>query len=272
MSKISAVTVTYNEERNVERCLRSVQWTDEIIVVDAFSTDSTVEISRRLNAKVIQRPWSGFASQKQYAMQAATNEWVLLLDADEEVPHELRKEIEGLLAMQSDVAGYEITRKSFFLGQWMKHGGWFPDYHLLLFKKSAAAMSHRPVHEGVEVTGTVGRLQSVLHHYTYHSLAQYVAKMNDYTSLDVPNKLDDTGGRRVRWYNLIVNPLSVFVRMFFALRGFKDGFRGFLLAVYSSLSKLLLYAKVWEYQTATIRNVEPPPVTQEALNSMKRLY
>ena len=117
----------------------------------------------------------------------------------------------------------------------------------------------------------VGRLQNPLNHYTYYSLSQYLAKLNDYTSLDVMNRLNEKQQGRVRWYNFIINPLSVFVRMFFVLTGFRDGFRGLLLAVYSSFYKLLLFAKVWEYQTAAQRSQELPPVTSDALNSIKRL-
>lgn len=270
MEKISVVVVTFNEELNIERCLGGVQWADEIVVVDAFSTDTTAEICRRMKAKVLQRKWEGFAAQKQFALSSASHEWVLLLDADEELMPEVRTEIERVLSQQPECAGYEIGRKSFFLGQWMKHGGWYPDIQLRLVRKSFASVSQRPVHEGLEVKGKVGRLQGALHHYSYHSLRQYIAKTNDYTSLDVMNKLGLTNRRRVRWYNLIINPTSVFVRMFFALRGFNDGFRGFLLAVYSSIYKLLLYAKTWEYQTYAIRNTEVPPVTDEALNSIKR--
>ena len=270
MQKISVVIVTFNEELNIERCLGSVQWADEIIVVDAFSTDTTAKICRRMKAKVLLRKWEGFAAQKQFALSATSHEWVLLLDADEEVTPEVGTEIERVLSQQPECAGYEIGRKSYFLGQWMKHGGWYPDIQLRLVLKSLASVSQRPVHEGLEVKGRIGRLHGALHHYSYHSLRQYIAKTNDYTSLDVMNKLGLTNRRRVRWYNLIINPTSVFVRMFFALRGFNDGFRGFLLAVYSSIYKLLLYAKTWEYQTYAIRNTEPPPVTDEALNSIKR--
>jgi len=204
-------------------------------------------------------------------LSMASYEWVLLVDADEEAPTELREEIERLISTQPEFNGYEIARKSFFLGQWMKHGGWYPGYQLRLFVRSKAFIPQRPVHEGVEVAGPTGKLNNPLNHYTYHSLFQYLAKLNDYTSLDVMNRLNENHQGLVRWYNFIINPISVFVRMFFALTGFRDGFRGFLLAVYSSFYKLLLLAKVWEYQTAAQRGQEPPPVTSDALNAIKRL-
>jgi glycosyltransferase involved in cell wall biosynthesis len=271
MQKLSVIIVTLNEERNIERCLRSVQWADEIIVVDAFSTDRTVELCRRLNANVIQRSWEGYAPQKQFALSIASRAWVLLVDADEEVPPELHREIESVISMQHNCNGYEIARKSFFLGQWMKHGGWYPGYQLRLFLKATASIPQRPVHEGVEVQGTVGKLRNPLNHFTYYSLSQYLAKLNDYTSLDVMNRLNNKRHRTVRWFNFIINPFSVFVRMYFVLTGFKDGFRGLLLAIYSSFYKLLLLAKVWEYETAAQRGQQPPSVTSETLNSIKRL-
>ncbi|HTY11040.1 MAG TPA: glycosyltransferase family 2 protein [Bacteroidota bacterium] len=271
MQRISVVVVTFNEERNIERCLASVQWADEIIVVDAFSTDRTLEICRRLKATVVQREWQGYAPQKQFAISSASHEWVLLVDADEEVPEELRREIEETLHSQQRHTGFRIARKSFFLGQWMRYGGWFPGYQLRLFLGSKASIPQRAVHEGVEVAGPVGTLRAPLNHFTYYSLAQYLSKLNDYTSLDVTNRLNEKGDRSVHWFNFILNPFSVFVRMFIVLGGFRDGFRGFLLAVYSSFYKLVLLGKVWEFQAARARGAELPPVSSESLNSIKRL-
>ncbi len=153
----------------------------------------------------------------------------------------------------------------------MQHGGWYPGYQLRLFLKAKASIPQRPVHEGVEVQGTVGKMQNPLNHYTYYSLSQYLAKLNDYTSLDVMNRMNDRRHHRVRWFNFIVNPLAVFIRMFFVLTGFRDGFRGLLLAVYSSFYKLLLLAKVWEYETAAQQDQQLPPVTSDVLSSLKRL-
>ena len=269
MEKLSVVVITLNEERNIERSLRSVQWADEIVVVDAFSVDRTVEICKKLNARVIQRKWEGFAAQKQFAVSAASHSWVFVLDADEELSPELGGELRSTLASHALADGYRVNRKSFFLGQWMRYGGWFPDGQIRLFRRSAGHISQRPVHEGVEVKGTVGLLANPLYHYTYHSIEQYLSKLNTYTSLDVSNKLLETPGN-VRWYNFFLNPVSVFLRMYVALGGFRDGFRGFLLAVYSSLYKLLLYAKLWEYQNASLLGRPTPPVSAEALSSFRQ--
>lgn len=266
MARISVIIITLNEERNVERCLRSVLWADEVVVVDAMSGDRTVEISRSLGATVVHRRWEGFGKQKAFALSCAHGEWVLALDADEVVPAELREEICSAVAEQRGDDGYRIARKSFFLGKWIQHGGWYPGYQLRLFKRELAHVYDRPVHEGFEVAGRVGTLQGALMHYTYRSLSQYLEKLNDYTSLDVMSKVGG-GTRRFRPYHFIINPVSAFLRMFVSLRGFRDGFHGFLLACYSAFSVLVLYAKCWEYQ----RTPDEPPVTPERVALLKRL-
>ncbi|MHB1051281.1 MAG: glycosyltransferase family 2 protein [Bacteroidota bacterium] len=266
---ISVCIITKNEEANIARCVRSVQWADEIIVVDAESTDRTGVIARENGARVIERRWEGFAKQKEFAVLQASSEWVLSLDADEEVSDELEKEIREVLSAGTSYDGFEIARKSYFLGQWMRHGGWYPGYQLRLFRKSKTRMNHRPVHEGFMVDGRVGRLSSDINHYTYTSLHQYIDKMNDYSSLDVMNKISSQ--KIIRWYNFILNPLSAFLRMYISLQGFRDGLYGFFLAWYSALHVLVIYAKCWEYQIAQKNGTPLPPVTGEDLTELKRL-
>ncbi|MFA6457661.1 MAG: glycosyltransferase family 2 protein [Bacteroidota bacterium] len=266
---LSVVIITKNEETNIERCLKSVQWADEIIVVDAESTDRTVSIAESLRARVIVRPWDGFAKQKEFAMHQASNEWVFSLDADEEVTEELQKEILVTIAQPESLNGYEVPRKSFFLGKWIQYGGWYPGYQLRLFRKSKTRMNHRPVHEGFLIEGMIGMLTADLNHYTYSSLHQYIEKMNDYSSLDVLNKL--SWGRTVRWYNFIVNPISVFLRMFVSLKGYKDGFHGYLLAYYSAVHSLAIFAKCWEYQSAQKHGTGLPPVVPADIARLKNL-
>ncbi|MFA6467389.1 MAG: glycosyltransferase family 2 protein [Bacteroidota bacterium] len=264
---LSVVIITKNEEANIERCLKSVQWADEFIVVDAESTDKTVRIAESLHARVIIRPWEGFAKQKEFAMHQSSNEWVLSLDADEEVTEELQKEIRAVITLPESLNGYEIPRKSFFLGKWIRYGGWYPGYQLRLFRKSKTRMNHRPVHEGFLIEGLIGVLKSDLNHYTYNSLHQYIEKMNDYSSLDVLNKL--SSGRTVHWYNFILNPLSVFLRMFISLKGYKDGFYGYILAYYSAIHSLAIFAKCWEYQSAQQHGTALPPVSASDIAGIK---
>jgi len=265
---ISVIIITKNEEKNIERCLKSVQWANEIIVIDADSTDQTVKIAKSLKAKVIVKQWEGFAKQKEFAMNLAGNEWIFSIDADEEVTGELKEEILQTIKLPHALNGYEVPRKSFFLDRWIKNGGWYPGLQLRLFKKSKTRMNHRPVHEGFLVEGLMGVLKADLNHYTYNSLHQYIEKMNDYSSLDVMNKIGS--GRIIRWYHFILNPLSVFLRMFVSLHGYKDGMVGFLLAFYSALHSLSIYSKTWEYQTAQRRGGEIPPVSAETIAAFKR--
>lgn len=265
---ISVVVITKNEEQNIVRCLQSVQWADEVIVVDAESTDRTQELARPLRAKVIVKPWAGFAVQKEFAVAQATHDWVFSIDADEEVTPELKEEMLRVTASTDALNGYEVPRKSFFLGRWIANGGWYPGYQLRLFRKSTARMNHRPVHEGFLIDGSTGRLTADLNHYTYHSIHQYIAKMNDYSSLDVRNKI--SGGRRVEWHNFLLNPLSVFLRMYVSLGGWRDGMHGFLLAFYSALHALAIFAKCWEYQQAERNGATLPPVSPEAVAAMKQ--
>ncbi|MFZ4621482.1 MAG: glycosyltransferase family 2 protein [Bacteroidota bacterium] len=266
---ISVTIITKNEEANIERCLKSVQWANEIIVVDAESTDKTVEIARRLNATVIVKKWEGFSIQKEFAMQQTKHEWVFSIDADEEVTPELQNEILETISKNDALNGYEVPRKSFFLGKFIRYGGWYPGYQRRLLRKSKSTMNHRPVHEGFLVEGKIGIFRSDLNHYTYSSLHQYLEKMNDYSSLDVMNKLSN--GRTIRWYNFIINPLSFFLRMFVSQKGYKDGFHGFLIAYYSALHSLTIFAKSWEYQTALRTNSSIPPVTPESIAHLKSI-
>ena len=268
--KLSVIIITKNEERNISRCLESVRWADEIIVVDDHSDDKTREICAQAGALVITREWDGFSRQKEFALLQASHPWVLSLDADEVVTTELHEEIQKILASPGEVSGYRIPRKSYFLGRWMRYGGWYPGYQLRLFKKENVYMNHRPVHEGFEVDGKVGTLASDIDHYTYHSLHHYLEKMNEYTSLEVMNKI--SGGRKISWYHFILNPISVFLRMFFSLKGWKDGFLGFLLACFSSLYTLLVFAKCWEYQNHTHFGIETPPVNQSEITHYKLMH
>jgi glycosyltransferase involved in cell wall biosynthesis len=269
-NRLSVIIIANNEEENIVRCLKSVAWADEIIVVDSMSTDSTVEKSLAFGARAVRNEWHGYARQKAFALSLATSHWVLSLDADEEVSVELRDEIRSRLQANSVENGFQIPRKSYFLGQWMKHGGWWPGYQLRLFRRERTTMPDRPVHEGFAVAGNVGKLENALEHYSYRSLHHYIEKLNDYTSLDVMNKIDSSFNRRVRWYNFILNPFSMFFRSYISLGGRRDGFRGFLLAVYSSLSSLLVYAKTWEYQRAVKSGFEKPPVTNEEITTLKQ--
>jgi glycosyltransferase involved in cell wall biosynthesis len=278
MAGLSVVLITLNEERNIDRCLSSCRWADEIIVVDSFSTDATVELARTYTDKVFQREYPGSSAQVEWGVQQATNEWVFYIDADEEVSPELAAEVVAIAhgrtgnpAKVDPPAGYEILRKSQAFGKWILHGGWYPDYTFRLFRKDSYTVNHQEVHGGFNTTGVRGRIEAPLIHYTYDHVFSYVAKMNDYTSLQVSNKLRDNPGCKVRWYNLVVNPALHFVRMFFVKKGWRDGWHGFMLAMLDAVYTLLLYMKMKEYDLRKSEgSAALPPITNTQLNKVKR--
>jgi glycosyltransferase involved in cell wall biosynthesis len=271
MDSLTVILTTLNEERNIERCLESVRWADEIVVVDSFSTDRTPELARKYTERFYQHPYAGSSKQVERGIGYARSTWVFIIDGDEVMSDELAREIRGVLAEARGVAGFEILRKAYAFGKWIRYGGWYPDYQTRLFRKDSYTANHQEVHGGFRIRGERGRLEGVLHHYTYDTIFSYIAKMNDYTSLEVSNRLARNPGATVRWYNLILNPLSHFLRSFVSLRGYRDGFHGFVLALLDAIYSLILYAKLWEFR---MRQAEGtgfrPPITNEDLNEAKR--
>ena len=271
MAKLSVVVITYNEEKNIERCLRSVTWTDEIIVVDSFSTDRTIECARAYTDKIIQHEYDGDIPQRERGFASAQGDWLLYIDADEEVSDELKNEILGVFDSSHAKDGYYIPRKVSILGIWIEHGGWHPDYSFRLFRKNAHVAEPAEVHGGFDVRGEKGTLRCELYHYTYPSLTDYIRKMNTYTSLQVSTKMREHPGKNVGVGKLIFSPLSHFLRKYFSQKGYKDGKLGFILAVFGSIYTLALYAKLWEYQYRKRTNGDLPPITNIDLQRVKRL-
>jgi (heptosyl)LPS beta-1,4-glucosyltransferase len=270
--KLSVVLTTLNEERNIERCLESVRWADEIVVVDSFSTDRTLELARRYTDRVYQHEYPGSSRQVQRGVDEAAGEWVLVIDADEEITPGLAAEIQSMLSAGSDCAGYELLRKPSAFGKWIEHGGWYPDYQFRLFRKDRYRAEHQEVHGGFTTDGKKGRMHGLMYHHTYPTIFAYVAKMNDYTSLQVSNKLAAHPDIIVRWPKLLLSPLSHFLRMFFSKKGYKDGFHGFVLALLDATYTFLLYAKIWEYRMrASHGDPSLPPITNAQLNTLKRV-
>jgi (heptosyl)LPS beta-1,4-glucosyltransferase len=271
MERLSVVLVTLNEERNIERCLNSVRWADEIVVVDSFSTDRTVEIARRFTGRVFQHEYPGTSRQVERGIGYADGEWIFVIDADEEMTPELAVELQTILAQPGDCAGYEFIRKPSAFGRWIEHGGWYPDYQFRFFRKDSYYPEHQEIHGGFNTRGKRGRLHGVLLHHTYETIYAYVEKMNEYTSLHVSNKLKDDPHAAARWHNLVLNPLSHFLRMYFSKQGYKDGFHGFVLALLDATYAMVMYAKLWEYR---MREKEGkgklPPITNAELNILKR--
>ncbi len=240
-NKISVIIITKNEEKNIRECLKSVEWADEIVVVDAESDDRTVEITKEFTDKIFVRKWEGFAPQKMFALSQAGNEWVLSIDADERCTPELRDEILSVDLEKAD--GYLIKRNNHFLGKLITGCGWGNDYQLRLMRKSKAKLTDNLVHEGFMVEGKREKLKSPMNHYTYDSLHQALQKINNYTTLEAKEKYRT---KKVGWFRILFQPIIAFYQDFFARKGYKDGVYGLLVSFLNALTKLQVLTKIWE--------------------------
>lgn len=245
MTRLSVVVITKNEEKNISECLTSAAWADEIIVVDAGSTDKTVQLAKKFTKKIYIRPWSGYGTARNYGTSKAKGEWIFWMDADERVTPELKEAILRVLTSNDNrLDAYDIRRKAFFLGRWIKHCGWYPGWVTRLFKKNSAYFTEERVHEGLKVKGSIGRIHADLLHYTDPDLFHYFDKFNRYTTLAAEELA--VAGKHFSFVQLLVNPLWIFVKMYVIRLGFLDGLQGFILSVLSSAYVFTKYAKLWE--------------------------
>lgn len=249
--KLSVIIITKNEEKNIVDCLESVKWVDEIIVVDAFSSDSTIEIAKRYTDKVFLKEWVGFADQKSYALKLASNEWVLSLDADERVSEKLKIKLLNLLSNKSELnnfSGYKIKRDNYFLGKKINSCGWNKDYQLRLFKKEVTKLTDRLVHEGFEVSGEIGVIREPILHLSYKSFKEAIEKINHYSTLEA---LEKSSKQKANFCTIIFYPILYFIQHFILRYGFIDGIYGFFVSLLHSWTKLMVQLKIWELQHKT---------------------
>ena len=274
--KLSVVLITHNEERNLGRTLESVKplvadGRGEIIVVDSGSTDRTVEISETYGAKVFLEEWKGFAAQKNSALDKASGDWILSLDADEEVEPTLAEEIghyilgrarestqdgvpnRTIALIATTITGLWIPRKNHFLGRWIKHGGYWPDRKLRLFRRGAARFENRLVHEDVKLEGQAHELNGALLHHSYPTVSDYIEHMNRYSTLGA-EMVVAKGPVHFTAINLTLRPLATFIYNYLLRLGFLDGKPGFLLHVNHSIYVAWKYAKAWELSRAKAQN------------------
>ncbi len=244
MPKLSVIIITYNEQDNIESCLRSVQWADEIVVMDSYSQDETMAICRRFTDKCHQAQWLGFGAMKNAALDRATGDWVLSVDADERVSPQLAQEIIEAIKDCGDVVAYRVPRRALFLGRWIRHCGWYPGHVLRLFRRDAGRFQEKKVHEAVQVQGATGLLKNHLWHYTDWNLAHYFRKFDRYTTLAAQDLFEM--GRRTRLGDLIFRPPVLFVKMYLLKAGFLDGIPGLILSGLSAAYVFTKYAKLWE--------------------------
>jgi glycosyltransferase involved in cell wall biosynthesis len=247
--KISACIIAKDEADRIGPCLESVSFCDEVLVLDSGSRDGTPDLCRRAGARVIETDWPGWVAQKNRAVDAATHDWILSLDADERVDPELRAALEAIRARgdpgPGGAAAFEMTRKTFVHGRWILHGGWYPEWRVRLFDRRRARWGGVDPHDRVEPAGPVERVgRGALEHLTYRSLADQVAQMNRFS--DAAAKELFARGRRASLLSLVFRPPFKFFRMYVLRAGFLDGRAGFVLAFLSACSVFLKYAKLWE--------------------------
>jgi len=247
---ISVAVVAMDEEANIGRTLASVRWADEIVLVDSGSKDRTCDIAREHGARVVVEPWRGYVAQKQYAIDLCTKDWVLLLDADEEVSPGLADEIRAVIAVPNAATGYRLPRKNLFLGRWMRHGGFYPDPKLRLFRRGQGFVTGHDPHDRCELKpGLAGdaprQFRNALVHYTYPTLSLYIAHMNRYSSLGAQLAVAE-GHRSFSVADIVVRPLATFIYNYFVRLGFLDGREGLLLHLYHAVYVSWKYSKAWE--------------------------
>ena len=241
--------ITKNEAAHIADAIESVAWADEIVVVDAESSDDTVAIARRYTDRVIVRAWPGYPGQKNYAASIACHDWILSLDADERVTPALAEEIISRLARTEEHAAYRIPRVTWHLGRWIRTTDWYPDYKLRLYDRRTAEWTGRYVHEGVTVRGTVGRLRGELQHFAFRDIADHLETINLYTTYAAQQMYES--GRRANVLQLVFHPPLAFLRNYILRGGVRDGAVGFIISVLNGHYVFLKFAKLWELQRSS---------------------
>jgi len=244
-NKISVVIIAGNEENNIKDCLKSVQWADEIIVVDSESIDNTAKIAKEYTDNVYTQKWLGYANQKSYAISLAKNDWVLSLDADERITNELADEILNYDLEKSQFSAFKIKRENYFIGKKIDNCGWGNDFQLRLFRKSKTRLNERLVHEGFIVDGEVSKLKNAIIHYSYTNLKDGLDKINIYSSLEATEK---SARKKVSTLTIIFYPCIAFLQHYFVRKGIKDGKHGLMISLMHAITKLQVQMKIWEIQ------------------------
>ena len=246
--KISVCITTGNEEKNIRRCLESVKWASEIIVVDSFSTDRTVEICKEYTEHVHEHRWLGYIGQKNLAKNLTSNEWVLFLDADEEVSPALHNEIEKEFNLPTlkDYTCFEYPRLVKFLGRWIKHGDWYPDIKLRLYRKTCGECGGKEPHDKMVVQGKCKRLKAPLFHYTYENIHDQLETMNKFSSITAQSQHEEN--RHFNISQMLLRPPLRFLRCYIFRLGFLDGIPGLLIASAVAFGVVAKYAKLWELE------------------------
>jgi len=249
MSKISVIVNTWNEEKNIKRCLESVRKiAAEMIVVDMYSQDRTVEIAKKLGAKVFFYKYLSYVEPaRNFALRQAQGDWILILDADEEIPSVLAKNLQKLTQNTKNITYFRLPRKNIIFGKWIKHSRWWPDYNIRFFKKGHIRWSDKihsvPLTRGGGYDLEAKEVNAIIH-YNYNSINQYLERLNRYTKIQAEELI--ASGYKFNWQDILKKPMGEFLSRFFAGEGYKDGFHGLVLALLQAFSEMIKYLKVWE--------------------------
>jgi len=257
MPEISVVIMTLNEEQKIEKCLQTVrQVADEIIVVDSFSTDRTEEICLKFGAKFTRHPFEGYIEQRKYAIDQASNDHILVIDADEALSEELRA---GIMSVKNDWThdGYEFNRLNSYCGQWIRHSGWYPDRKIRLFDRRKVLVKGRNPHDIIAMAkdSTLKFLKGDLLHYTYLSVEDHIHQINRFTEIQAKDNFER--GRKANYFSILISPLYKFIRHYFINLGFLDGYYGYLICRNAAYSTFLKHAKLkalWKNSKLKIKN------------------
>ncbi|WP_117884391.1 glycosyltransferase family 2 protein [Aureibaculum luteum] len=242
-NKITAIIPTLNEEIHIQAAIDSVSFADEIIVIDSFSRDKTIEITEKNKVRVIQREFDDFSSQKNYAIERATHNWIYILDADERVTDLLRQEIITTLDQPNEFVGFFVFRTFYFLGKKLNYSGWQRDKVIRLFNREFCKYDGKLVHETIEAKGNIGYLKNKLEHYSYRGYDHYVNKLNHYSALKA--KSLNEKGKKVTFYHILIKPPTRFIIHYIIRLGFLDGFPGFVISTVHANGVLTRYIKLW---------------------------
>jgi len=254
---ISVVIITYDEEERLEGALKSVaDLASEVIVVDSFSPDNTLDVAKKYTKHVYQREWTNFADQKNFANDKASFSWILSLDADERVSPELREEILHIKEGEPECSGFSMPRQVFYLGKWIHHSGWYPDRKIRLFRKEEAHWEGEYIHEKLVIQGKIEKLKGHIHHFTYRTIADHLDRINKFSKLGAQKLY--TQKKKTRWYHLVFLPFFRFIKSFFFRLGFLDGFAGLVISVLNGYAVFIRYAKLREIWKKGER-IEPFP-------------
>jgi glycosyltransferase involved in cell wall biosynthesis len=244
--KLSIYILTFNNERTIERCLYSVQWADELVIVDSYSTDGTLEICRRFTDRIYQRKWTGHQDQYQYAADLTTHPWVMFVDADEEVSPELAQEIrEELRTSNGRWDGYIVHRRTYYLGRWIRFGGWYPDYEIRLYDRNRGKWEGG-LHAKINVKGRVKSLKNRYYHYTYRDISDQIQTIDKYSQIASDDMFRE--GKKFSFMHMILNPPARFIKEYVFKRGFLDGIPGLIIIVSTMFYVFIKHAKLWERQ------------------------